>query len=165
MPASFTLTVTKDRLTGLPQRVRDQLAAVVSVAAHQVEAQAKLAIMDGPKTGRIYEKGEREVSFTTKSGKQVAFTARKGKKSRTHQASAPGEAPATDEGLLVSSIQTRSTGRLSAEVNVGAEYGETLELGSLDGKIAARPFLSKAVAEVRPGFEAAVDLAIKRAIP
>jgi hypothetical protein len=163
MPAKLTLTVKTDRLSGLPQRARDLLSAVVSTAAHQVEAHAKQAIMDGPKTGRIYEKGEQEVSFTTKDGKQVAFTARKGKKSRTHQASAPGEAPATDEGLLVNSIQTTLHGPHAAEVNVGAEYGETLERGSLDGRLAPRPFLAPAVEAVRPGFEAAVRVAIERA--
>jgi len=160
----FRLTVEKDLLTGLGARVRPLLAKVVRRTARDIEARAKTAIKSGPKSGRIYDRNEHQVNFTTRGGKAVSFTAYRGKKRRKpHQASAPGEAPATDEGLLVNSIQTVATGELSAEVTVGAEYGAALEFGSPDGRIAPRPYIGPAVVAAQPEFEQGVTAAIQRA--
>lgn len=103
-------------------------------AAHDVEARAKVAIQTGAKTGRMYGR---------------------------HQASAPGEAPATDTGHLVNSIHVDAgPGELAAEVVVGAEYGAYLEFGTTD--MAPRPFLGPAVEAARPGFVAAVETELNR---
>lgn len=163
MSAKLTLTIDDARLKTLGAEAHKQFSRVVKEAAHGVQAHAKVAIRSGPKTGRIYELGESEVSFVTKAGKSVAFTARKGKKAKQHQASAPGEAPANEVGNLAAGIRARRTGKLSAEVTVAAEYGATLEFGSADGRIAPRPFLGPAVEHVRPQFEDDVREALQRA--
>lgn len=162
MPAKLKLNIDASGFGKLSETVHRQLGQVVHATAVQVEAHAKIAIQTGPKTGRVYEQGETEVSFTTKTGNAVSFTARKGQASKLHQASAPGEAPATDTGNLVNSVQTRRTGDLAAEVSASAEYGAALEFGTEDGHIAPRPFLGPALDTARPGFEAAVAAVIRR---
>src|SRR5262245_6267985 len=74
-----------------------------------------------PKSGRVYKRGN-----------------------RTHQASAPGEAPAIDTGNLANSIQVEFPNQTTGIVTVGAEYGQVLET------IKKRPF-------VRPAIEGVVD--------
>lgn len=64
-----------------------------------------------------------------------------------------------DTGFLRNSIQMNSTGELSAEVIVGAEYGLYLEFGT--SRMGARPFLNPAVEFARPAFEAAMRKLLK----
>lgn len=67
-----------------------------------------------------------------------------------HVASKPGDAPNTDTGELIRGIQVEIAGR-SVLVGVEASQDEkanALEFGTLDGTLAARPFLF-------PAFEAA----------
>ena len=101
---------------------------VVRDAAFAVKANAQREIQAGSKSGKLYKRGKRGV----------------------HQASAPGQAPATDSGHLANSIQTRKVADAEHEVTVGAEYAAALE----DGK--DRPFLGPAVDKARAGLEAAV---------
>lgn len=54
-------------------------------------------------------------------------------------AAAPGETPNTDTGNLVNSIQVEPAGEYQYRINVGAEYGLYLELGT--ASMAARPFM------------------------
>lgn len=65
---------------------------------------------------------------------------------RTHIASAPGQAPATDTGQLVSSISTRvkTAGRkVIGEIVADAPYAEALEFGTRN--MMARPFMQPAL--------------------
>ena len=163
MSAKLKLTIHDARLRNLGARSRKELSRVVTEAAAGVVAHAQDAIRSGPKTGRIYELGETEVSFTTGAGEAVSFTARKGAEAKQHQASAPGEAPANETGYLAGSIQAHRIGELEQEVAVGAEYGAALEEGTGDGKILPRPFMAPALEAVRPAFEAAVADALRRA--
>lgn len=135
MSARMTLTVSTGGFGRAASRVHRQLGQVVNATAHEVEARANAAVQEGPKTGQVYG---------------------------AHQASAPGEAPATDTGNLANSIQAQMTGPLAAEVSVGAEYAAALEFGTADGKIAPRPFLEPALDAARPGFEAAVKSVLQR---
>lgn len=79
-----------------------------------VNQDVKQRIQRGPKTGIVYN--------------------RRGK---AHQASAEGEAPATDTGTLVSSISFSKTGPLSAEVISRLAYAYYLEFGTFN--ISPRP--------------------------
>lgn len=97
-----------------------QIEGLLHRAAERAAAQARLAIQSPPKTGRIYMR-----------------------RGRPHQASAPGEAPATDTGFLVNSIQTRQSGYLSWDVLASAVYAVYLEVGTM--RMAPRPFLLPAV--------------------
>lgn len=86
------------------------------------EAILKANILTGPRSGRIYSRG----------------------KDRTHQASAPGEAPAVDHGELRNSVTTeviRGTSEIRGIVTVNKEYAAALELGT--EKIRPRPYLSR----------------------
>ncbi len=120
------------RIPFLIDQIRAGASQIVGRTAHAVRTAAVLAIQNPPKTGGIY----------TKRGKQ-------------HQASAPGEAPATDTGYLANSIQVDyEPGNLSAAVTVSAEYGEVLELGGRN--IAPRPYLMPALEKEKDDFEAAI---------
>lgn len=108
-----------------------EVGKVVDKTAKSVEADVKVSLNSGGRTGRVYRRGE----------------------SRFHQASAPGEPPATDMGLLANSIKTEMTSRTSAVVSVGAEYGIPLEYGTRRG-LAPRPFMRPAAERVFPWFVA-----------
>jgi len=74
-------------------------------------------ILTGPKTGRVYG---------------------------AHQASAPGEAPASDTGQLVNSITTSvDPNTVDGTVGVGAAHGKALEYGTRN--MAPRPFARPAL--------------------
>jgi hypothetical protein len=90
-----------------------------------IESDAKLAIAHGSKTGQIYRRG-----------------------SISHQASAPGEAPATDTGRLISSIQhwVDSDG-LNIAIGTKLDYGSYLEFGTRN--MVERPYIHPALEKNR----------------
>ena len=93
------------------------------LGALKVETEAKKRIQRGPKTGRIYRRGN-----------------------TTHQASAPGESPASDKGRLASSINTQEVSgsrKLAFEVQTSLKYSTSLEFGT--SKMAPRPFMLPAL--------------------
>jgi HK97 gp10 family phage protein len=97
-------------------------------SANLVEAEAKQSIQRGVKSGRIYKR-----------------------RSIVHQASAPGEPPASDTGFLVSNITKtaveKSGTALSISVESKAPYSKFLEFGTR--KMSARPFLQPALEKNR----------------
>ena len=132
------------RLASLSTVTRDETIGTALLAGALVlEGYAKAAIANPPKSGKIYMHGK------------VA-----------HQASAPGEAPATDIGQLYDSFSTKRDGA-EARVDVHSEYAEALEFGS--SKMAARPYLRPAMDEhkdaiieaVASNFEAAIQRAMR----
>ena len=101
-------------LEQIPAEALGRVSRELAVGAQKVAADAKRAVQKGPATGRVYKRGGVE-----------------------HQASAPGEAPATDTGGLAGSIVDRAKG-LRAEAGAQMFYAPILEL-SLD-----RPFIGPA---------------------
>ena len=107
-------------------RAKNEIEKALYVSGKKVEADAKLSILSGQKSGRIYRR-----------------------RTVVHRASAPGEAPASDTGRLVNSINTylnRLAGGLEAVVVAGrglAKYAQMLEFGTR--KIAPRPFMAPAL--------------------
>lgn len=89
----------------------------------------------GQRTGKLYPRGKTE----------------------THQASAPGEAPAPDTGTLRRSTQIEVFSGPSPRgvVTVNAEYAAALELGT--EKMAPRPFLSRVLNEFGGRIRAAFN--------
>lgn len=67
-----------------------------------------------------------------------------------HQASAPGEPPAPDSGVLRNSMDMGTVGGV-LRVGTGVEYAPMQEFGTIQdgGYIAERPFMRPALAEVR----------------
>lgn len=94
-------------------------------------------IQRGPATGRIYQKSNPK---------------------RAHQASAPGEAPATDTGRLASSIEFRREAFLSASVGSPLAYAAALEFGS--GRIEPRPAWVPEVESQRKKYIARLERAL-----
>lgn len=92
------------------------------------------AILTGLRHGRTYKRGR-----------------------RVHVASAPGEPPATDTGLLRNSVQAgrrmRRTARaVIGEVGIGAEYALFLEKGTR--RMKPRPFIGRTLRDKeKPLFE------------
>lgn len=120
---SFTL---QSNLPNLTRQVEKRARVLVHDTAAGISQHIKLSMVE-PKSGRHYK--------VSKTG-------------RDHVASAPGESPAIDTGLLANSIDYAMTGETSAVVGSGAEYAIHLEFGTV--RIAPRPFM-------QPAFESAVS--------
>lgn len=101
--SEFTYTVTIDE--GALRQMGQEAGAFIRKVAFGIVTEMKLSF-NTQKSGRLYQRGARGI----------------------HQASAPGEAPAVDYGNLQKSIQV-TTGDLSAEIGIGAEYASYLETG------------------------------------
>lgn len=114
--------------------VRAKAEKAVHRSTLRVQTAAVKRIQRGPKTGRVYERGD-----TLRGNKP------------THQASAPGQPPASDSGRLASSIETYVSG-LEGWVFTKVEYAKGLELGT--SKIKPRPWLLPSIEEDAPRFRA-----------
>ena len=121
------------------QQMAREIDVVCENTALDIQARAQMAIMNPPKSGRIYRRGN------------VA-----------HQASAPGEAPATDTGALVGSAYTEKLGDSDYETGFTAEYAAHLEFGAPNAHIAPRPYLRPAVEAVRDAFIRAIKRIVER---
>ena len=92
------------------------------------------AILTGQRHGRVYRRGR-----------------------RVHVASAPGEPPATDTGLLRNSVQAsrrmrRTVRTVIGEVGIGAAYALFLEKGTR--RMKPRPFIERTLKDKeKPLFE------------
>jgi hypothetical protein len=93
-------------------------------------ALAVAGIQRGPKSGRTYRKG-----------------------GVTHQASAPGQYPASDTGRLAGSVRMEmpQPGRIVGSVGTAVAYGPHLEFGT--SRMAARPWLLPSFERAKIGVE------------
>lgn len=142
-----TITLELDGIQDVQRALREygenaerEIGKAVTATALQVDGDIKRAIQRGAKSGRVY--------------------VRRGK---THQASAPGEAPATDTGSLVSRMSFKQVNPLTAEVESRLAYAAYLEFGTQ--RMAARPAWVPAIEKAQPDFARRVAEAIKRAAP
>jgi hypothetical protein len=126
------------------------------------------AISRGTKSGHLYFRIPGEKYMTVRQGAIdgpiVAVFRASGKQnlSLTHRASAPGEAPATDTGALVSSIYTNQVSPLSLEVGSRLAYAYYLEFGTV--KIKRRPSWMPAVEANRDKFIRLIEEGLRRAM-
>lgn len=129
-------------LRNLSEDARKEVKKAVDATGLSLRGEIVKKYQRGPATGEIYEK----------------FNPR-----RTHQASAPGEAPATDTGRLASSVVTSRIIQepLAVEVSTDVEYGPYLEFGTRT--IAPRPNWVPSVQEETPKYIRRVEAAIRRA--
>jgi HK97 gp10 family phage protein len=105
-----------------------------------VANEAVSLILNTPKSGRIYRRGG------------VA-----------HQASAPGEAPASDTGQLVASVTTSvDEGNLTGNVNFGSDHAAVLEYGS--SRMSPRPFARPALVNKRDAVRQDIAEEVGRAL-
>lgn len=115
-----------------------------AVGVRILEAETLRLIMNTPKTGRLYVT-----------------------RGRKHQASAPGEPPASDTGRLVNSRTVEDfAGEHRSRLTYRTEYALMLEAGTQ--KMAPRPFAAPAVAnkgqEVREAVEAEIRAEMRAGI-
>jgi len=91
---------------------------------------AKKGIQRGPKSGKTYRRGN-----------------------VVHQASAPGQYPATDTGRLASSVMVNlpTPASMIGEVGTNVIYGPMLEFGT--SRMAARPWLLPSFTQAKIGIE------------
>jgi hypothetical protein len=137
----MSVSLKKVRLDSYQKNLR-QLSVAVGTAAANIEGNAKQSI---------------EMS----NGQYKKYP---GRKEHPHWSSPPGTPPNNDLGELANSIQSKMTGKTSAEVSVGAKYGIPLELGWMSKAgthVPARPFLRPAVEKEAPAFQAAVKVILK----
>jgi HK97 gp10 family phage protein len=123
--------------------VNAEIDTALFAVAKKVEKDAKELILGGQKSGRVYKRGN-----------------------VTHRASAPGEAPASDTGRLVNSINgTFEKGERAAIIRAGGgivRYARMLEFGTT--KMAPRPFMFPAAERARRWIEERLKEALKRGI-
>jgi len=122
-------------ISRLVSAVGEELASAIEPAAEVVQVAAQISITTGAVSG---------------SG---------------HIASAPGDPPNNDTGLLANSIVVHRTGKLSAQVVSEAPYSAKLEYGT--SKMAERPYMRPAAIqskdEIKDIFTAAVARGARRA--
>lgn len=152
-------------LKGIGQRSAEIQAAVqkeikkaLYSSAQEVANEAKRSIKGGGKSGRIYTH-----YLFTKNGRIMIGR----KRDEPHQASAPGEAPATDSGRLVNSIIARMNTVSGEEAFVyipksTVKYATLLEFGT--SKMAPRPFLFPAFERKKQWIRDRLNEGVRRGI-
>ena len=123
----------QDAIKKLEKNLEQPFREIILGSAQLIRGEAIKSIQTGPKSGRIYEK----------------YNPR-----RTHKSSAPGQAPASDTGNLVSQIRVRQKNPDEVVVESNALYSSFLEFGT--SKMLARPFLFPATERSRPKIIQAV---------
>jgi hypothetical protein len=124
---TLTVRVSSSKWRAIEQRLRPPVVdAIVRATAFEIEGDVKRRIMSGSKTGRIYLRGKRR---------------------RRHQASAPGESPATDTGALASSYRARRVRSGTWRVGSSKKYAAPLEFRL------NRPHLRRAFAASKVRFK------------
>jgi hypothetical protein len=143
-----------------PGVLRETLEQSVAKAAFETERKVKEKMQE-PKHGRTYRRGRitRAASAKLPTGLRTYQTAKGNTRAivgyKLHRASAPGEAPAVDQSILINSIQAKPEG-LRGIIRVGASYAGILEYER------DRPVFEPTLEEMRPGFIAEVDQAVGR---
>jgi hypothetical protein len=128
-------------LGSMPAGAEGAVRKVVTATTMQVAADVKQSIQRGPKTGRVYSRG----------------------RGRFHQASAPGEAPASDSGTLASRVfhETHDSG-ISGTVFSDVDYAGKLEAGN--ERIAPRPYFGPALDKNAASFVRHLEIAVTGAL-
>lgn len=121
---------------------RKEASVAVAEATLKVHGDVLRMIQRGAKSGVVYKRGPDQ------------------NLSPTHRASAPGEAPATDSGGYVSSIDKQSFG-LKGEVFSRMPRAFWLEYGTM--KMSERPHFRPALEANREYFERRIAKALQRA--
>jgi phage gpG-like protein len=143
MKTTITLEGTEElarALRKLDADARKEVKKAIDATALSLRGSVVKKYQRGPATGIIYKKTN---------------------PTRTHQASAAGEAPATDTGRLANSVTTKDAAPLVVEVGTEVEYGPWLEFGTAN--IEPRPNWVPSVQEEQPKYINRLEAAIRKA--
>ena len=124
-----------DQLIALGADADDVIEGAIFDLANETRNLAVAGISGGSKTGRTYRRGN-----------------------VTHIASAPGQYPASDRGMLAGSIRAIISGT-TAIVGTNVAYGPMLEFGT--SRMAARPWLLPSFKSASIGLEKGLKAAIE----
>lgn len=117
------------------------------IAGPEMVRQVGAALFTGGQT--IQDEAQLSITRGAQSGKN-------------HVASAPGEAPNNDTGVLANNIETTRPGPLRVEVSSNAPYAAALELGT--SKMIERPYMRPATAKKRNEVTDLVRAAVKKVV-
>lgn len=126
-------------LQAASDRAQAYVADELEDIASELQGDIVLKIQQGAKTGRVYRRG-----------------------GVVHQASAPGQSPASDTGALMGSIYSEQEGRFRWSVGSRLVYALYLEYGTV--KMAARPYFRPAVEDMMKEFRSRLQAALARAV-
>ena len=144
MKIEIKVTNLKKALSQLDRLSKDMevpFQEVVKGGGQQIRNEAIKSIQTGSKSGIVYEK----------------YNPR-----RSHRASAPGEAPASDTGNLVSKITVKQKSKDIVNVESNANYSAYLEYGT--SRMQPRPFMLPACEKSKKPIINAVFNRVKRKI-
>ncbi len=118
------------QLQRLDQSAGQSLEEVITDLVTDTHSLAVAGIQGGPKSGLTYRRGN-----------------------VTHQASAPGQYPASDTGRLAGSVRFElpQPGNMTGRVGTSVAYGPMLEFGT--SRMAARPWLMPSFERAKIGVE------------
>ena len=139
---TISVTGTKElqaALEALGDDISQAVTDAVNATGLELRSDIQKRIRNGPSTGRVYRR-----------------------RSITHQASAPGEAPASDTGRLRNSVTFKRIDDLTVTVGSRLAYASYLEFGTR--KIARRPAWAPAAMQAEPKFRKRLEAAIAGAI-
>ena len=125
----------------LSKDMKPDLQEVIKGGAQLIRGEAVKSIQTGPKSGKVYTRYN---------------------PTRTHIASAPGEAPASDTGNLVSKIIVKQKSKNITNVESNADYSAFLEYGT--SKMEPRPFMLPAFEKSKKPIINAVFKRVKNKI-
>lgn len=129
--ASIRVTGTdavKRALAAFGSEIVSEVSKAVEASALEALTDVRKAIQGPPKTGREYRRG-----------------------TKTHRASAPGQAPATDTGALVSSTYITKVDDYTQAIGSRLDYAVHLEFGTVS--IAPRPAWLPAAERAAPRLQ------------
>lgn len=127
------------RLAKASAQIRQEVDEEIGLIAAELEADIVLSIQQGPKTGRVYQRGN-----------------------VVHQASKAGETPASDTGTLLKSIYSEKEREMTWTVGSRLVYALYLEFGTR--RMGARPFFRPAVERIRPEFGRRMEAVMLRVL-
>ena len=128
----------KAEIKRIGKEAEQGVANAVKATALEVISDVKKRIQRGPKSGSTYTRGN-----------------------VSHTASAPGQAPASDTGVLASSPYFEQSSNLSATIGSRLAYSAYLEFGTV--RIKPRPSWTPAVEAAAPKLQKRIETAIRKA--
>ena len=133
MATDITIELSYSNFGAIGAEMARLIDAECEATANRIWGNAKLLIMNPPKSGKEYKRGK-----------------------RVHQASAPGEAPASDLGNLVNDSMVSQESPAEWLVTFSAQYAKALEYGAPKRRLDPRPFLRPSVEKYRDRFNDAL---------